>query len=107
GGDGKGQDFSPLSDAVAAHARAVVLIGRDAPALRAALADSGVLLLDAADMTAAVMAAAEQAYEGDAVVMSPACASLDMFRNYAHRAEAFCAAVDELAVEAGMPGGMA
>ena len=107
GGDGKGQDFTPLSDAVAAHARAVVLIGRDAPALRAALSGAGVPLIDAADMAAAVMAAAEQSYEGDAVVMSPACASLDMFRNYAHRAEAFCAAVDELAVEAGMPGGMA
>ncbi|HRK37014.1 MAG TPA: UDP-N-acetylmuramoyl-L-alanine--D-glutamate ligase [Burkholderiaceae bacterium] len=107
GGDGKGQDFSPLADAVRDHVRAVVLIGRDAPALRRALSNTGVLLIDAPDLTTAVQAAAEQAYEGDVVVMSPACASLDMFRNYAHRAEVFCAAVDELATEVGMLGGQA
>lgn len=107
GGDGKGQDFSPLADAVRAHVRAVVLIGRDAPTLRAALASTGVLLLDAPDLTVAVHAAAEQAHAGDVVVMSPACASLDMFRNYAHRAEVFCAAVDDLATEVGMLGGTA
>ena len=107
GGDGKGQDFSPLADPVRDHVRAVVLIGRDAPALRQALAHTGVLLIDAPDMPAAVQAAAEQAYEGDVVVMSPACASLDMFRNYGHRAEVFCAAVDELAAEVGMLGGQA
>ena len=107
GGEGKGQDFSPLADAVRAHVNAVVLIGRDAPAIRAALAATGVPLLDAPDLTAAVHAAAEQAHEGDVVVMSPACASLDMFRNYSHRAEVFCAAVDELAIEVGMLGGHA
>ncbi len=107
GGEGKGQDFSPLADAVRAHVQAVVLIGRDAPAIRAALASTGVPLLDAPDLTAAVHAAAEQAHEGDVVVMSPACASLDMFRNYGHRAEVFCAAVDELATEVGMLGGHA
>lgn len=107
GGEGKGQDFSPLADAVRAHVNAVVLIGRDAPAIRAALAATGVHLLDAPDLTAAVHAAAEQAHEGDVVVMSPACASLDMFRNYGHRAEVFCAAVDELATEVGMLGGHA
>ena len=105
GGEGKGQDFSPLADAVRAHVQAVVLIGRDAPAIRAALATTGVPLLDAPDLTTAVQIAAEQAHEGDAVVMSPACASLDMFRNYGHRAEVFCAAVDELATEMGMLGG--
>jgi len=107
GGEGKGQDFSPLADAVRAHVQAVVLIGRDAPAIRAALACTGVPLMDAPDLTAAVHAAAEQAHEGEAVVMSPACASLDMFRNYGHRAEVFCAAVDELATEVGMLGGHA
>jgi UDP-N-acetylmuramoylalanine--D-glutamate ligase len=107
GGEGKGQDFSPLADAVRAHVNAVVLIGRDAPAIRAALAATGVPLLDAPDLTSAVHAAAEQAHEGDVVVMSPACASLDMFRNYSHRAEVFCAAVDELAIEVGMLGGQA
>lgn len=107
GGEGKGQDFSPLADAVRAHVNAVVLIGRDAPAIRAALAATGVPLLDAPDLTAAVHAAAEQALEGDAVVMSPACASLDMFRHYGHRAEVFCAAVAELATEVGMLGGHA
>ena len=105
GGEGKGQDFSPLADAVRSHVNAVVLIGRDAPAIRAALAATGVPLLDAPDLTSAVHAAAEQAHEGDVVVMSPACASLDMFRNYSHRAEVFCAAVDELAIEVGMLGG--
>lgn len=107
GGEGKGQDFSPLADAVRAHVNAVVLIGHDAPAIRAALAATGVPLLDAPDLTAAVHAAAEQALEGDAVVMSPACASLDMFRHYGHRAEVFCAAVEELAAEVGMLGGQA
>ena len=96
GGDGKGQDFSPLAPAVAAHARAVVLIGRDAPKIRAALAASGVALIDAADMDMAVRTAAAQAQPGDAVLLSPACASFDMYRNYAHRAEVFKTAVAAL-----------
>ena len=102
GGDGKGQDFSPLADAVAAHVQAAVLIGRDAPRLREALAHTGVPLFDAIDMPQAVALATEQAQAGHAVVMSPACASLDMFRNYAHRAEVFCDAVHALATERGM-----
>jgi UDP-N-acetylmuramoylalanine--D-glutamate ligase len=97
GGDGKGQDFSPLKAAVAAHARGVVLIGRDAPKIRAAIAGCGVPMLDAADMDTAVRLAARRAQPGDAVLLSPACASLDMFRNYAHRAEVFVAAVSALA----------
>lgn len=101
GGDGKGQDFAPLADAVARFARAAVLIGRDAPAIRAALADTGVTLVDAPDMPAAVAAARAQAQPGDAVLLSPACASLDMFRDYAHRAQVFGDAVRELARQAG------
>ncbi len=96
GGDGKGQDFTPLADAVAAHARAVVLIGRDAARIEAALASAGVPLVHAADMDAAVQAASQLAEAGDGVLLSPACASLDMFRNYAHRAEVFIAAVRAL-----------
>ncbi len=104
GGDGKGQDFSPLAAAVRAHVQAVVLIGRDAPLLREALAATGVPLLDAPDLASAVQRAAERAQSGEAVVMSPACASLDMFRDYAHRAEVFCAAVHDLATERGQLG---
>jgi UDP-N-acetylmuramoylalanine--D-glutamate ligase len=96
GGDGKGQDFSPLADACRGKCRAVVLIGRDAPQIKAALANSGVKLVDAATMEAAVELAAAEAQAGDAVLMSPACASLDMFKNYAHRAEVFVQAVQQL-----------
>ncbi|MEW9899401.1 UDP-N-acetylmuramoyl-L-alanine--D-glutamate ligase [Chitinivorax sp. PXF-14] len=96
GGDGKGQDFSPLKAAVTHACRAVVLIGRDAPLIRATLADSGVPLLDAADMDVAVAESAKLAQPADVVLLSPACASLDMFRNYAHRAEVFIAAVKRL-----------
>ncbi|WP_422843970.1 Mur ligase family protein [Acidovorax sp. M2(2025)] len=109
GGEGKGQDFTPLAAPVARHARAVVLIGRDAPQIRAALADCGVPLVDATTLPEAVGLAARRAHAGDAVLLSPACASLDMFRDYAHRAQVFCDAVRELADEAGAPaqGGMA
>ncbi|MDP3310338.1 MAG: Mur ligase family protein, partial [Polaromonas sp.] len=102
GGDGKGQDFSPLADPVRSHARAVVLIGRDAPQIRAALEGTGVTLLDAGSMQAAVELAAAQAQTGDAVLMSPACASFDMFDNYGHRAQVFCDAVQGLARDAGV-----
>jgi UDP-N-acetylmuramoylalanine--D-glutamate ligase len=101
GGDGKGQDFSPLAPAVAERARAVVLIGRDAPLLRSALADCGVPLLDAPDMDAAVEIAYRAARSSDVVLLSPACASYDMFRNYGHRAEVFVAAVRGLALREG------
>ncbi len=97
GGDGKGQDFGPLKAAVAAHAHGVVLIGRDAPAIRAAIEGCGVPMLDAEDMAAAVRLAAQRARPGDAVLLSPACASFDMYRNYAHRAEVFVTAVNALA----------
>ncbi|RYF69348.1 MAG: UDP-N-acetylmuramoyl-L-alanine--D-glutamate ligase, partial [Comamonadaceae bacterium] len=97
GGEGKGQDFGPLAEPVSRYARAVVLIGRDAPLIEAALAGTGVPLLHAGDMDAAVRTAAQQARTGDAVLLSPACASFDMFRNYGHRAEVFVAAVQALA----------
>ena len=106
GGDGKSQDFSPLTDALVRHARAVVLIGRDAPLIRHAVADAMAQaqqpVLDAASLPDAVALAAQQARAGDAVLMSPACASLDMFDNYVHRARVFVAAVSELAAERGM-----
>uniref|UniRef100_UPI00182877BE glutamate ligase domain-containing protein n=1 Tax=Ramlibacter sp. TaxID=1917967 RepID=UPI00182877BE len=101
GGDGKGQDFAPLAVPVAQYARAAVLIGRDAPLIRAVLESTGVTLLDAATMEEAVRLATQRAHAGDAVLMSPACASFDMFRNYPHRAEVFRAAVATLADEAG------
>ncbi|CAB3761582.1 UDP-N-acetylmuramoylalanine--D-glutamate ligase [Burkholderia sp. MSh2] len=101
GGDGKGQDFAPLVAPVARWCRAVMLIGRDAPALRDTLAETGVPLAGHETLEGAVRAAAELAEPGDAVLLSPACASLDMFRNYAHRAEVFRAAVDEIAIDKG------
>ena len=97
GGDGKGQDFSPLVEPVARHVRAAVLIGRDAVRIRAVLEGTGVVLLDASTLEDAVTLARERAHAGDAVLLSPACASLDMFRNYAHRAEVFRDAVRALA----------
>ncbi len=101
GGDGKGQDFSPLADPVARHVRAVMLIGRDAPAIRAALTDTGVTLTDCSSLTDAVVQAAALARAGDLVLLSPACASLDMFDNYAHRAQVFVDAVRELGLARG------
>jgi UDP-N-acetylmuramoylalanine--D-glutamate ligase len=102
GGEGKGQDFSPLAAPVARHARAVVLIGRDAPLIRAALEDGDVPLVLAESMADAVAIANGKAHAGDAVLMSPACASFDMFDNYEHRAEVFVQAVGDLASAAGV-----
>ena len=102
GGEGKGQDFSPLAEPVRRFGRAVVLIGRDAPLIRAALVDAQVPLFDADSMADAVAQACAQAHAGDAVLMSPACASFDMFDNYEHRARMFVQAVESLALEAGV-----
>jgi UDP-N-acetylmuramoylalanine--D-glutamate ligase len=102
GGDGKGQDFSPLEAPVARWARAVMLIGRDAPRIREVLASTGVALEDHATLEAATNAAARIAEAGDAVLLSPACASLDMFKNYAHRADVFRGAVEEIAAARGV-----
>jgi len=93
GGDGKGQDFSVLRQPVASHARAVVLIGRDAERIGAALSGLDLPVVTARDMDEAVAKATELARGEDAVLLSPACASLDMFRNYSHRGEVFRNAV--------------
>ena len=95
GGDGKGQDFAALKQPVARRARAVVLIGRDAPLLEQALAGT-VPVQRARDLGEAVRLARTLARPGDVVLLSPACASFDMFRNYEHRGEAFAAAVREM-----------
>ncbi|MDR0227071.1 MAG: UDP-N-acetylmuramoyl-L-alanine--D-glutamate ligase [Burkholderiaceae bacterium] len=101
GGEGKGQDFSPLAAPVSRHVRAAVLIGRDASLIRAALQDCGVPLVDATSMVDAVEQATARAHEGDAVLLSPACASFDMFKSYEDRAIQFVAAVRSLALDAG------
>ena len=97
GGEGKGQDFAPLRAAVAQSARSVVLIGRDAVLIEKAVAASGVPVLYAADMEEAVETAFRIARKGDAVLLSPACASFDMFDNYKHRGEVFAAAARRMA----------
>jgi UDP-N-acetylmuramoylalanine--D-glutamate ligase len=95
GGEGKGQDFTPLRAAFRGRVRRTVLIGKDAPAIGRVLAD--VCALEYADtMQEAVAAAARAALPGDLVLLSPACASLDMFRDYAHRGDVFAAAVHAL-----------
>jgi UDP-N-acetylmuramoylalanine--D-glutamate ligase len=101
GGDGKGQDFLPLAEPISRYVRAVLLIGRDAPALRAAIAPSGVPVFDIDTLEEATRRAGGLAKAGDAVLLSPACASLDMFTNYAHRAQVFVDAVREIALEKG------
>jgi len=95
GGDGKNQDFGPLRAAFAGKVRHVVLIGRDAPAIAAAL-EGACSTERASDMRGAVAAARAAARPGDTVLLSPACASLDMYRDYAHRGEEFTAAVRSL-----------
>jgi len=101
GGDGKGQDFSPLAEPVQRHARAVATIGRDAGLIEAAVLDTGVPLQRHATLEPATRWSFERAHPGDAVLLSPACASLDMFRNYAHRAEVFVGEVTAMAAEHG------
>ncbi|OYT87362.1 MAG: UDP-N-acetylmuramoyl-L-alanine--D-glutamate ligase [Burkholderiales bacterium PBB6] len=101
GGDGKGQDFAPLAEPVSRHVRAVATIGRDAAAIEAALAGTGVIIQRHDTLEAAVPWCFAQAQGHDAVLLSPACASLDMFRNYAHRAQVFVDAVHALAAERG------
>ena len=110
GGDGKGQDFAPLADPVSRFARAVALIGRDAEVIGQALASGDVLRDPLGEplpvqrhdtLEQATRWSFEQARAGDAVLLSPACASLDMFRNYAHRAEVFIDTVREIAIDRG------
>ena len=96
GGDGKNQDFVPLADAFRGKVRHTVLIGRDGPAIARAL--RGICTVEfCASLEDAVRAAARAAQPGDAVLLSPACASLDMFRDYTHRGSVFTQAVKELA----------
>ncbi len=101
GGDGKGQDFAPLVAPLERHGRAIATLGRDAPRIEAALAGLALPLQRHDTLQAAVRWCFERAHAGDAVLLSPACASLDMFRNYAHRAEVFVETVRELAAEQG------
>ncbi|WP_343730126.1 UDP-N-acetylmuramoyl-L-alanine--D-glutamate ligase [Duganella sp.] len=110
GGDGKGQDFAPLAEPTSRYARAVLLIGRDAPQIRAALeqaareqgAELPYVIEDCGtDLPQAVKRASELAQAGDAVLLSPACASMDMFKNYAHRAQVFIDTVRDIALDAG------
>ncbi|QOY95386.1 UDP-N-acetylmuramoyl-L-alanine--D-glutamate ligase [Massilia sp. UMI-21] len=101
GGDGKGQDFAPLAAPSSRYVRAVLLIGRDAPSVRAAIEPTGVPVFDLPGLPEAVQRAAGLARPGDAVLLSPACASLDMFTNYAHRAQVFVAAVRDIALDKG------
>lgn len=95
GGDGKGADFSGLRAPVAANCRAVVLIGRDAELIAQALGD-GVELIRVATLEDAVLRCADIAQVGDAVLLSPACASFDMFKNYEERGRLFAQAVGDL-----------
>jgi len=97
GGEGKSQDFTPLRAALTDKARAVVLIGRDAPLIAAALGES-VPLHCAADLQQAVARAADLAQPGDCVLLSPACASFDMFRSYEERGTVFSESVKRLAL---------
>ncbi len=105
GGDGKGQDFGPLAAPLLRHARAVATIGRDAAAIEdtlgAALAEAGVPVQRHPTLEAATAWCFAQAQPRDAVLLSPACASLDMFRNYKHRADVFVAAVQATAAALG------
>lgn len=95
GGLGKGQDFSPLGDALAGRVRGLVLIGRDAGLIADAVGDRAPIAR-AGDMREAVARAAAMARTGDVVLLSPACASLDMFTSYEHRGECYVAAFREL-----------
>ena len=102
GGDGKGQDFSPLIEPVATYGRAVVLIGQDAHAIAQTLSITGVPQHRAQDMAEAVALATDAAQSGDIVLLSPACASLDMYSNYVARAQAFVEAVQERSLMEGL-----
>lgn len=104
GGDGKGQEFSSLADPVARFARALVLIGKDAGVIATALQDTLIPIFRSSTLPDAVRVAFSQAKAGDAVLLSPACASLDMFDNYQHRGQVFCNTVMELNAEADLQG---
>ena len=98
GGDGKGQDFSPLREPALRFVKGVFLIGKDGPAIGDAMG-SGIQITECGDLRAAVHAAASKAISGDLVLLSPACASLDQFRDYKERAQVFAAEVEELGMQ--------
>ncbi len=102
GGIGKGQDFTPLREPISRHAQAVVLIGQDAPLIERAIAAAGVEMIHAKHMDEAVARAFSKATAGQAVLLSPACASFDMFESYVHRAQVFATEVQKLAVSEGV-----
>jgi UDP-N-acetylmuramoylalanine--D-glutamate ligase len=95
GGVGKGADFSPLLPLLDRYVKRVILIGKDAPMLATVIKDSADIMR-ASSMEEAVIEAAESANDGDAVLLSPACASYDMFKDFAHRGRVFVAAVEAL-----------
>jgi UDP-N-acetylmuramoylalanine--D-glutamate ligase len=101
GGVGKGQDFSPLKAPVSSHCKAVMLIGESTQVIADALEGVNCPVLRCDDLQQAVQQAAEYAELGDAVLLSPACASFDQFKSYAHRAEVFIALVHSLASDRG------
>jgi len=101
GGDGKGQDFTPLSEPIDRFVKGLIVIGRDGPAIEAvcssAISLGNLRVMEAKNLESAVQSAAQHASAGDLVLLSPACASFDMFKNYQHRADVFVNAVHELA----------
>ncbi len=97
GGDGKGQDFSPLITPIQRHVKCVYLMGKDAQRIETTLAPHGITCVMCEDLADAVQHAHRRATAGELVLLSPACASLDMFKNYVHRAEVFVRAVEDLA----------
>ena len=99
GGDGKGQDFSPLRDPVQRFVKGVLLIGKDAPLIQDAVLASGVSIEVCETIAAAVAMAAKRAAPGDVVLLSPACASFDQFKDYVHRAAVFVSEVEELGMQ--------
>jgi UDP-N-acetylmuramoylalanine--D-glutamate ligase len=101
GGDAKGQDFGPLIEPLRKFARAVVLIGKDAPHIQQALAGVEIPVLQATDMASAVAKASTQALDADTVLLSPACSSLDMYKNYEERGQIFSECVNALVFEEG------
>ena len=99
GGDGKGQDFSPLFDPVQRFAKGVLLIGKDTPRIADALQATGVVVERCETIAVAVKMASERAVSGDVVLLSPACASFDQFKDYIHRAAVFASEVEELGMQ--------